>query len=130
MPALDFAQLAGTPDLSAPFTFVTPNMCSDMHDCSIDAGDTWLATWMPKFLGSPEYRAGRTAIFLTFDEDDHSEGNHIATLVISPSTPAGAIDGTRYDHYSMLRTTEEMLGLPPVLGAAATAPSMRGPFRL
>jgi hypothetical protein len=30
----------------------------------------------------------------------------------------------------MLRTTEEMLRLSPLLGAAARAPSMRSPFHL
>jgi hypothetical protein len=29
------------------------------------------------------------------------------------------------DHYSLLRTTEEMLGITTHLGKAATAPSMR-----
>jgi hypothetical protein len=50
-------------------------------------------------------------------------------IVISPSTPSGKQVGERFDHYSLLRTTEEMLRLPH-LGHAATAPSMRGPFRL
>jgi hypothetical protein len=33
----------------------------------------------------------------------------------------------RFDHYSLLATTEDMLGLPR-LGAAATAPSLRTAF--
>jgi hypothetical protein len=121
--------LTNPPDMSARFTFVTPNMCSDMHDCNVGQGDTWLATWMPRFLNSPEYRSGKTAIFLTFDEDDMSANNHIATLVISPSTPAGMTDGAQYNHYSMLRSTEEMLGLP-ALGGGVMAPSLRAAFRL
>ena len=52
-----------------------------------------------------------------------------ATLVVSPSTPPGARDGTAFTHASLLRTTEEMLGLP-LLGGAATAPSLRGAFGL
>jgi hypothetical protein len=131
--------LADPVDLSARFTFVTPNICSDMHSCpstdssasaQIKTGDDWLAQWMPKILDSPQYAAGNTAVFLTWDEDDYGGNNHIATLVISPSTPAGLKVGTRYDHYAMLRTTEEMLGLPPTLGAAASAPSMRADFHL
>jgi hypothetical protein len=130
--------LADPPDLSARFTFVTPNVCDDMHSCQgsgdsaalVRRGDRWLAQWMPKFLDSAEYRAGRTAVFLTWDEDDFKGTNQIATLVVSPSTPGGLRVATRYDHYSMLRTTEEMLGLPTTLGAAATAPSMRADFRL
>jgi hypothetical protein len=121
--------LTNPPDLSARFTFVTPNMCSDMHDCSVNQGDTWLSTWLPRFLSTPEYHAGKTAIFLTFDEDDMSSNNHIATLVVSPSTPVGLVDGAPYNHYSMLRTTEEMLGLPTI-GGAVMAQSMRGAFNL
>jgi hypothetical protein len=121
--------LADPPNLSARFTFITPNMCSDMHDCSIGAGDAWLATWMPRFLDSPEYRSGNTAVFLTFDEDDMSANNHIAMVVMSPSTPSGMSNGTNYNHYAMLRTTQEMLGLAP-LGAAGSAPSMRSAFGL
>src|SRR4051812_31933065 len=121
--------LAATPDVSARFTFITPNLCSDMHDCSVSQGDGWLSAWMPKILDSPEYRSGTTAVFVTFDEDDHSSNNHIATVVVSPSTPSGTVDVTRYDHYSLLRTTEEMLGLMP-LGNAMNAPSMRAGMRL
>jgi len=118
------------PDLSARFTFITPNMCSSMHDCSVNEGDAWLSRWMPKFLDSPQYQAGNTAVFLTFDEDDHSANNHIATLVMAPSVPAGMRVSTAFDHYSMLRTTEELLGISTYLGRAATATSMRDPFHL
>jgi hypothetical protein len=121
--------LTDPPDISARFTFVTPNMCSDMHDCNVNQGDAWLGTWLPRFLSTPEYHSGKTAIFLTFDEDDMSSNNHIATLVVSPSTPAGMVDGAPWNHYSMLRTTEEMLGLPAI-GGAVTAQSMRTAFHL
>jgi phosphatidylinositol-3-phosphatase len=122
--------LGASPDISAKFTFITPNMCSDMHDCSVNQGDSWLATWVPKILDSPEYKSGTTAVFLTFDEDDMGSSNHIATLVLSPSTPAGLADSGSYNHYSMLRTTEEMLGLPVTLGGAVGAMSMRSGFHL
>ena len=122
--------LGAQPDVSAKFTFITPDLCSDMHDCSVNTGDTWLSRWVPKILDSPEYKSGTTAVFLTFDEDDHSAGNQITTLVIAPSTKPGASVATHYTHYSMLRTTEEMLGLPANLGGAATAASMRAGFNL
>jgi len=127
--AMQDVPLGATPDISARFTFITPNLCSDMHDCSVSQGDGWLAGWVPRILDSPEYRSGTTAVFITFDEDDHSANNHIATVVVAPSTPAGTVDATRYDHYSLLRTTEEMLGLMP-LGSAMSAPSMRGGMHL
>jgi phospholipase C len=121
--------LGATPDISSRFTFVTPNLCHDMHDCTVSAGDSWLSTFLPKVLGSPEYRAGRTAIFLTFDEDDGSAGNHVVTLVTAPTVPPGTRSSEAFTHLSLLRTTEEMLGLAK-LGGAATAPSMRKAFRL
>ena len=122
--------LGAQPDVSAKFTFITPDLCSDMHDCSVNSGDTWLSTWVPKILDSPEYKSGTTAVFLTFDEDDGSASNQITTLVISPGTTPGVKDATKYNHYSMLRTTEEMLGLPTTVGGAASAPSMRAGFGL
>jgi hypothetical protein len=131
--------LSDPPDLSAKFTFITPNVCNDMHSCPtggndamtlIGNGDRWLSEWMPKILDAPQYRAGTTAVFLTWDEDDYSGTNQIATVVIAPSTPAGTKGATTFDHYSMLRTTEEMLALPTDLGAAASAASMRAEFNL
>jgi hypothetical protein len=50
-------------------------------------------------------------------------------VVVSPSTPTGAVELTPVDQYALLRTTEELLGLP-LLGHAATAPSMRAAFHL
>jgi hypothetical protein len=46
-------------------------------------------------------------------------------LAVAPTVDRGAVVTVPVDHYALLRTTEELLGLPPRLGAAATAPSMR-----
>jgi len=120
--------LGSTPDISSAYTFVTPNLCNDMHDCSVSTGDSWLSTFLPKILGSNAYTSGSTAIVITWDEDDSSASNHVATLVIAPSVPIGTSVATTFNHYSMLRTTEELLGLNTYLGNAATATSMRSPF--
>jgi hypothetical protein len=120
--------LGSTPDISAAYTFVTPNLCNDMHDCSVSTGDSWLSTFLPKLLGSSAYTSGSTAIFITWDEDDSSASNHVTTLVIAPSVPIGTRVATTFNHYSMLRTTEELLGVNTYLGNAATATSMRNPF--
>ncbi len=121
-------RLSNPPDISARFTFVTPNLCNDMHSCSTSVGDTWLSNWLPKVLKTRQYRSGSTAIFLTWDEGSGSQP--IATLVISPYTPAGTTSARRLNHYSMLRTTEAMLGRKRFLGRAATARGMRGAFHL
>src|ERR671937_2446853 len=52
------------------FSFVTPNLCNDMHDCSVQTGDSWLSSWVPKILASSSYQAGGTALVITYDEDD------------------------------------------------------------
>lgn len=126
----DDVPLGATPDISARFTFVTPNLCNDMHDCTVQTGDSWLSTFLPKLFASNEYKAGGTAIFITWDEDDSSASNQIATVVASPSTLPGTVSSTRFTHYSLLRTTEEMLGLSTFLGNADGATSMRGAFKL
>jgi phosphatidylinositol-3-phosphatase len=120
--------LAPTPDISARFTFITPDLCSDTHDCSVGTGDAWLAAFVPKLLATPEYAGGSTVIFLTWDENDGSAGNRVPAIVISPWTH-GVRDDTPFTHYSVLRTTEELLGVP-LLGDAQTASSMRAAFHI
>jgi phosphatidylinositol-3-phosphatase len=110
------------------FSFVTPNLCSDTHDCSVHTGDTWLATWIPKILGGPNYRAGNTLVVLTWDEGVGS-GNQIPTIVVAPSVRPGTTVGARLDHYALLRGTEDVLGLSH-LAAAASAPSLAVAFGL
>lgn len=125
-----------TADLSAKFTFITPDVCDDMHsDCSgagagipgeLQRGDAYLSQLMPKLINSNEYQAGNTAIVLTWDEG-RGAANTVFTTVVAPTVTPGTRAGDAFTHYSLLRTTEEMLGLP-YLGGAADAPSMRGAF--
>ncbi len=111
------------------FSFVTPNLCNDMHDCSVASGDSWLQNFIPKLTSTSDYQAGRTVVFITWDEDNGSSANHVATLVLSAYTPAGARSATVYNHYSLLRTTEELLGTG-LLGNASAAASMLSAFHL
>jgi phospholipase C len=110
------------------FAFVTPNLCDDTHDCSVQTGDAWLATWIPRIVAGPNYRSANTLIVLTWDEGVGAN-NLIPTVVIGPSVPNGARDTAALTHYSLLRTTEELLGLPAI-GAATTATSMASTFHL
>lgn len=111
------------------FAFVTPDLCHDGHDCSVATVDGWLAGRLPQLLAGPDYRRGRTAVFVTWDEDEGDAGNRVATIVIAPGVRPGTRSGAAFSHYSLLRTSEELLGFAP-LGAAASAPSMRAAFRL
>jgi len=118
------------PDISARFTFITPNLCNDTHDCGVGAGDRFLRGIVTRIVSSAQYARGRTALFITWDEDDGSAANHIPTLVVAPGTRAGTRSRVRFNHYSLLRTTEELLGIRQKLGAAARARSMRSAFGL
>jgi phosphatidylinositol-3-phosphatase len=95
-------------------------------------GNAFLARWIPRITRSAAYRRGGTAIFITWDEPNDFDVNPprqtIATIVIAPTVRAGVRVGTRFNHYAMLRTTEELLGLRPFLGGAANATSMRSGF--
>jgi hypothetical protein len=113
------------PDAMPTFAFVTPNLCHDMHNCAVSAGDQWLARMLPALLDTLAYRRGDTAIFVTWDEDDWHHANQVPLLVIAPSVAPGTVIRERLDHYSLLRTTEQMLDLPP-LGAAASVASIPG----
>jgi phosphatidylinositol-3-phosphatase len=103
-------------------SFVIPNLCDDMHDCSVGTGDTWAAAHLD---GYRRWAASHGSLLVvTFDEDDNSSANQILTVV----TGAGVRPGQypqRVDHYTVLRAIEDCYGLAP-LGAAASAPSIPG----
>jgi phosphatidylinositol-3-phosphatase len=110
------------------YSTVVPDLCNDGHDCSTATMDAWVAAWIPKITAGPDYQQGRLAIVIAWDE---SEGANplIPAFVLSAHTAAGTTSGTAFDHYSLLRTTEEITGVP-LLGNAATATSMRSAFNL
>jgi hypothetical protein len=99
-----------------------------------------LSSNLPTIFNSGEYKSGTTAVFVTWDEgeggtaDDCATnttdvGCHVATLVVSPSTVAGTSSATLFNHYSLLGTTEELLGEPKI-GMASSFQTMKSAFNL
>jgi hypothetical protein len=124
------------------FAFVVPDRCNSTHDCPIATGDAWLATWVSLIVNSSAYRSGTTAVFVSWDEGNkgtdgedclRSETDtscHIVLIAISPYTRP-VQPSTFFSHYSLLRTTEELLGLPFLAHAAdSSTASMRAAFGL
>ena len=111
----------------ANFLFVTPNVCDDGHDCSVSHGDSWLSEFLPLIFESSLYRSGRAAVFLVWDEG--SGDNHVPLIVAGATVHPGVHPSNAFDHYSLLRTTESLLGLVP-LGNASRARSMVRAFGL
>ncbi len=110
--------------------FVTPNMCNDMHDCSVQRGDWWLSRWIRMIVNSPTYRNGHTAVLLTFDEGGGNGGNIVPLIVLSRYTPVHAVRHRLLTHYSLLRATEKMLGIRTYLGKARVARGLPKAFHL
>jgi len=121
-------QAALARDTLSRFSLIVPDLCNDEHDCGVDTGDRWLQTWVPRILASGAYASGGTALVVTYDEGTGSD-NHVYTVVVSPSVRPGTLAGASFDHYSLLRTVERMLGLP-CLAAACTATPMDSAFHL
>jgi hypothetical protein len=142
MPA-DIASAATT----ASYSFITPDLCSDGHDepCvdgrpgGLRSVDAFLQEWVPKIIQSPGFKDDGLLV-VSFDEAEHDAsaccneraantpnaggdvpgpgGGKVGAVLISPFIKPGTIDSTPYNHYSFLRTTEDMFGLPH-LGYAA-----------
>jgi YVTN family beta-propeller protein len=74
-----------------------------------------------------------TAIFVIEDDaqngSDHVDCHRTTGLVISPYTRQHKVDSTMYSSSSMLRTMEEILGLPPLTQYDAAATPMWAAFQ-
>jgi len=131
VPWADFGNVPGS--VSLPFTsfpaavfarlpsvsFVIPNLCHDMHDCSVAAGDAWLrgnigpyADWAMRH---------DSLLILTWDEDDGSQANHITTIFAGQMVRPGRY-AEPITHYIVLATIEAAYMLLRDARAAAAAP--------
>jgi hypothetical protein len=109
-------------DVLPTVSFVIPNMCHDMHNCSIATGDRWLRT---RLGGYAQWaKTHNSLLVVTFDENEGKAGNTIYTALIGARVVPGDYPQA-VDHYSLLRTLEDMYGLQP-LGKAAYAQPIRG----
>jgi hypothetical protein len=98
--------------------FVIPNNCDNSHDCSSSHADSWLASNVPTMLKA----LGPAGMFvLTWDEDDHSAGNHILTAFVGAPVKAGFQATQKVTHYTILRSLCESLGLAPFASAASAS---------
>ncbi len=122
------------------FSLIVPDQCHDMHGtggCTdtnslIAAGDTYVSNTVSAIPSSKEWKQGRDAIVITWDEDDFSDqglpgtgccgadpgGGHVATVVIANKGDFPVTAGAPYNHYSLLRSYERAFDLPPLAHAA------------
>jgi acid phosphatase len=111
-PASDFASL---PTVS----FVIPNLCDDMHDCSVAAGDAWLRAHVGGYARWA--MTHDSLLIITWDEDDGSPVNQIPTIFAGQRVRQGRY-AQPITHYSVLATLQAAYGLPRDENAATAAP--------
>ncbi len=132
----DLANPAATPN----YVFITPNLCDDGHDspCAngdpggLSQADAFLQTWVPRITGSAAFRQDGL-LLITFDEAATSDtssccgeipgpaaadpgesgpgGGQVGAVMLSPCIASGTVTQTAYNHYSMLRSVEDIFGL-------------------
>jgi len=107
------------------FSLVVPNLCNDMHDCSVATGDAWLKANVEPLLRSPALQGG--VVFVVFDEGTTGEGGggHIDALALGPTVRPGSVFTKTTNHYGLLRTIEDAWHLPR-LGLSAKATPIGG----
>ncbi|MDQ6749383.1 MAG: alkaline phosphatase family protein [Actinomycetota bacterium] len=104
------------------FAFISPNLCHDSHDCGVSTGDQALARLVPGVLRE---LGPHGFLVLTWDEGrtdrgccSTAHGGRIATIVAGPDVLRGGRHGVPVDHYGVLRSVENALGLSPLAAAA------------
>jgi len=132
------------------FTFITPNLCHDGHDTpcvdgepgGLKSPDAFLRTLIPKITASRAYHDGGL-IVVTFDESEKGAeaccnepqfpntannggtttgrgGGQVGAVILSSFVKPGSVNPTPYNHFALLRSVEDIFGLPH-LGYAARA---------
>jgi hypothetical protein len=133
----DLASAADTPN----YLFITPSLCNDGHDAPCANGapgglaqaDQFLRTWVPRITGSPAFQKENGLLLITFDEGASSDtgsccgeipgpgspapgdtgpgGGNVGAVLLSPCIAPHTISKTSYNHYTMLRSVEDLFGL-------------------
>ena len=96
-------------------SWVIPDLCNDMHNCAVSTGDTWAKNHLDVY--AQWAKTHYSLLMVTFDEDDSAGTNQIATVLVGAHVTPGNY-AEHVDHYTMLRTIEDMYGLPALGGAA------------
>ena len=121
-------------------SLVVPNLVSDMHSTKADAldsvpeevasGDVWLRVHLDAY--AQWAKTHNSLLIVTWDEDSSSytyplirsqaintqpPENHIATILVGEMVTPGATGKHKYTHHDLLRTIEDMYGLPLIGGS-------------
>ena len=125
---VDLSQLDADLSGETPnFVWLTPNLCNDGHDCSVSTSDQWLAEVVPKIMDSAAWQEDGV-LFIVWDEDDEKPGTNQVALIAVASDLKNHQTEAYYDHYSLLATVEDRLGVK-CLGEAEKAQAIEDLFQ-
>lgn len=104
------------------YSFFVPDLNDDGHDTDVSTADGWLSRNIGPLLSNAAFMKG-TLIVITFDENDFFvrkgdpagkvdvTGNRVYAALVGDMVAPGSTSNDAYDHYSLLRTIEDGLGL-------------------
>jgi len=126
-------------DQTPNYVFISPNVCHDGHDApcvdgepgGLVSADAFLKTWVPRITSSPAFRSDGVLIIL-FDEGTDATaccneqsgpnvaqagrtgpgGGRTGAVLLSPFIRGGTVSNVGYNHYSMLKSVEDIFDLP------------------
>jgi len=122
--------------------------CVDGAPGGLISADRFLQKWVPQIMAAPAFQEDGLLLIL-FDESDYNNntqsgdttsccsetagpnspspgitgpgGGRVGAVLISPFIRPGTLTAVGYNHYSMLRSVEDIFGLAPLGFAAQTA---------
>lgn len=125
LPDDKFINDLGSTSTASNFMWLTPNVCDDMHDCSISEGDNYLSQLVPQILNSYIFTTQKAALFITFDEGKRAyPSDYVYTIWAGPVAKNNYQSSTFYSHYSFLRTLETSWGLSSLTSNDSDASDM------
>ena len=116
--SLPFDDLPRSYDRLPTVSFLIPDVDDDMHDGTIEAGDSWLERNVKPLLAWAD--AHDTLVIITWDEG-YDRDNTIPTIFYGPMVKPGRY-AERVDHLNTLRTLEALYRLAPTGRAAGASP--------
>ena len=93
-------------------------VCLDGHDGTPAQADAWLRSWVPVLMSGPDWRSGRLAIVVVFDEGETTE--QVPFVLMAPGLSGVKITEPA-NQYALTRLIDKIIGAPPLRQASSAA---------
>ena len=107
---------------AADYQFIVPNLCNQMHDCTVAVGDAFLKQFVGDLIRSPSWTSD-DVLFIAWEEGHTSSQNRVPFIVVSDKVKSsGYVSAKPYTHYSLLRTIQAAWQLPCLHESCSASP--------